>query len=58
MRYQDVAQLLDISPKTVENQMHIALQKLRVALQEYQRAEAVSSYLPGWYLLVIAGILG
>ncbi len=58
LRYKEVAQLLDISPKTVENQMHIALQKLRVALHDYQRAEAVPSYIPGWHLLLIASLLG
>ena len=32
-RYREIAELLDISPKTVENQMGIALEKLRKHLQ-------------------------
>lgn len=35
MSYKDVADLMDISPKTVENQMTIAIKKLRSAVDEF-----------------------
>ena len=35
MTYQQIAQELHISPKTVENQMGTALKKLRYALKKY-----------------------
>ncbi len=36
MSYKAVAQLLDLAPKTVENQMCIALKKIKAALDAYQ----------------------
>ncbi len=57
MRYQEVAQLLDIAPKTVENQMRIALHKLKVVLEEYQQAEAVPTYVSLWYILVVLELM-
>jgi RNA polymerase sigma-70 factor (ECF subfamily) len=35
MKYQEIADVLRLSPKTVENQMGIALEKLRVALKPF-----------------------
>jgi RNA polymerase sigma-70 factor (family 1) len=35
LSYRDIAEQLQLSPKTVENQLSIALKKLRSALQEY-----------------------
>jgi RNA polymerase sigma-70 factor (family 1) len=35
MKYRDVADLLDISPKTVENQMIIAIRKIREEISSY-----------------------
>lgn len=35
MKYQDVAELLDISPKTVENQMIIAMRRIREEIAAY-----------------------
>lgn len=36
MTYQEVAQLLDIAPKTVENQISKALQRIRDAIEQYK----------------------
>ncbi|HAN66119.1 MAG TPA: hypothetical protein DCQ34_07595 [Chitinophagaceae bacterium] len=33
LKYKDIASLLDISVKTIDNQMAIALKKIRMALQ-------------------------
>jgi RNA polymerase sigma-70 factor (family 1) len=38
LKYKEVAELLDISIKTVENQMGIALSRLRTALNEHNNA--------------------
>lgn len=58
MSYKAVAELLDIAPKTVENQMHIALKKLKVTLDEYQHAHVEFSSVSIWLLLLLlhAGI--
>jgi len=53
MSYKEVAELLDIAPKTVENQMHIALKKIKAALDEYQQAKANPFYIPYWLLVVL-----
>jgi len=37
LSYKYVAELLDISPKTVENQMNIALKKLRIIIENYNQ---------------------
>lgn len=57
MSYKEVAGLLDIAPKTVENQMHIALKKLKIILDEYQQAKANSSYIPYWFLVGLLDFL-
>jgi RNA polymerase sigma-70 factor (ECF subfamily) len=42
LTYQETATLLDISPKTVENQMCKALSRMRTAIQTYRNASAAT----------------
>ena len=58
MCYKDVAELMDIAPKTVENQMHIALKKIKTTLDEYQQAKTNPSYIPCWILWILFDFLG
>ncbi|WPP51802.1 RNA polymerase sigma-70 factor [Catalinimonas niigatensis] len=53
MSYREVAELLEIAPKTVENQMGIALKKLKTALDQYQQTKAKSSFTPLYYLFIL-----
>ena len=39
LTYSEIAKELNISHKTVENQMHIALKKLRILLKDALRIE-------------------
>ena len=49
MKYQEIADVLRLSPKTVENQMGIALEKLRVALKPFITVKSfVALALAGW----------
>jgi len=58
MSYKEVAELLEITPKTVENQMHIALKKLKASLDEYQHAKLSPSYISYWHILLLLEIFG
>ena len=46
MSYKEIAQHLNISVKTVENQMGSALKKLRILLKKYHYLPALLLYLP------------
>jgi len=54
LKYQEIADTLDISVKTVENQMGIALEKLRDDLRTYlPHLVGITSLLAAlWYLLM------
>ena len=56
MPYKEVAELLDLSPKTVENQMNIALRKLKCAIDEYQQAQVEYSSVSLWPLLLLLNV--
>ncbi len=54
MSYKDVADLLDVSPKTVENQINIAIKKLKFALDNYYHKDQYRlRKLSFWYLLIL-----
>ncbi|MDJ1501368.1 RNA polymerase sigma-70 factor [Xanthocytophaga agilis] len=52
LKYQQIAEQLDLSVKTVENQMGIALEKLRISLKPYLSKEFLISLL----LLIVSWI--
>jgi len=41
MKYQEIADVLKLSPKTIENQMGIALEKLRVSLKPFMTVKSL-----------------
>src|SRR5690606_3853531 len=51
MKYQEIANHLDISVKTVENQMGIALEKIRNSMAPYLRGEFLI-----WPILLLISI--
>ncbi|MEK6478835.1 RNA polymerase sigma-70 factor [Catalinimonas sp. 4WD22] len=57
MSYKEVAALLEISPKTVENQMGIAIRKLKATLITYQHSKSDSSHISLGYLLILMDII-
>lgn len=57
MSYKDVSDLLEISPKTVENQMGIAIKKLKATLDTYQNSKSDSSHISLGYLLILIDII-
>lgn len=57
MSYKEVADLLEIAPKTVENQMNIALKKLKAALERYQQTKVDSSYTRLGYLFILLEVM-
>jgi RNA polymerase sigma-70 factor (ECF subfamily) len=44
LKYREVAQILDISQKAVENQLAIALKKIRPNLERYVDQKTKSTY--------------
>lgn len=44
MRYKEVAEILDISPRTVQTQLFRAIAKLRIVLTAYQEADRKSNF--------------
>ncbi|MDF9796945.1 RNA polymerase sigma-70 factor (family 1) [Catalinimonas alkaloidigena] len=57
MSYKEVAELMDISSKTVENQMSIAIKKLKATLDAYQNSTSDSSHISLMFLLLLLDIL-
>lgn len=53
MSYKEVSALLEISPKTVENQMSIAIRKLKATLDTYHDSKSDSSHISLGYLLIL-----
>lgn len=58
LTYKEVAQLLDVSPKTVENQMSIALKKLKLALDAYNQTTASTQYISLFSALSLLEYIG
>jgi RNA polymerase sigma-70 factor (family 1) len=51
MKYREVAELLDISPKTVENQMIIAMKRIREEISLYYNTSAKQSHQKSMFFL-------
>jgi RNA polymerase sigma-70 factor (family 1) len=55
MKYREVAELLDISPKTVENQMIIAMKKIRAEISSYylfKHKDQKFTFFSNWFLMI------
>lgn len=49
LSYKQVAALLEISPKTVENQINTALKKLRIVINEYHRETKSGGFVKNFF---------
>lgn len=57
MKYKEIAQHLNISVKTVENQMGIALEKLKTELKPFLTREYLSTFFKGGSIVLFASFL-